>query len=172
MRRNCLLTGNTDKGYAVKHNPQTYFVDERAACTATNVPETSFLSDARHDRLPDVALLVPNKCNDAHDVDLGCNLARADSWLRTRLTAVLASRDFTSGRLAVVVTADEDDNTQDNLVLTVVLHQSLRGAHLVVSEPLNHYSLSRLYSQVVGADGLREAGNARDMAAAFRLPVG
>ena len=68
--------------------------------------------------------------------------------------------------------ADEDDNTQNNLVLTVVLHHSLRDAHLVVSQPLNHYSLSRLYSQVVGADGLREARNAPDMAAAFRLPVG
>ena len=40
-----------------------------------------------------------------------------------------------------------------------------------MTTPLNHYSLSRLYSEVVGAPALRRAANAPDMAAAFGLPL-
>jgi hypothetical protein len=113
-------------------------------------------------------MLVPNKCNDAHD----CTLTVADNWLKARLPAVLASDDFTSGRLAVVVTADEDDQSQGNKVLTAVLAKPLDGAHKVVSAALTHYSLSRLLSQVSGQAGLRSAATAPDMAAAFGLTVG
>jgi len=172
MPANCTPTGNTDRGYAVKHNPWAYFLDERAACGRTDVPDDRFLTAAQADELPNVAMLIPNKCHDAHDTDLGCDLGTADDWLRSRLPTVLASQDFTSGALAVVVTADEDDNNADNQVLTVVLHASLDGMHRVVSTPLTHYSLSRLYSQVVGAPALRKAAQAPDMAAAFALPVG
>jgi phosphatidylinositol-3-phosphatase len=83
----------------------------------------------------------------------------------------LASSDFTSGKLAVVVTADEDDSTSGNKVLTVVLHASLDGSHKVVSTALTHYSLSRFYSQTTGGSPLRKAAAAPDMAEAFGLTV-
>lgn len=172
MPGNCVLSGNSDRGYAVKHNPWAYFADERSRCEAMDVPDTGFLAVAKADALPNVGMLIPNKCNDAHDVDLGCNLGTADEWLKARLSVVLTSRDFTNGALAVVVTADEDNYDANNAVLTVVLHASLDGAHKVVDSPLNHYSLSRLYSQIVGATPLREAASAPDMATAFALPVG
>jgi len=59
-------------------------------------------------------MLIPNQCNDAHD----CSLGTADGWLKNRLPNILASSDFTSGKLAVVVTADGDGNTSGNKVLT------------------------------------------------------
>jgi len=154
--------------YAVKHNPWAYFAGERTPCGRFDVPETGFAAAATADALPTAGMLVPNLCNDAHD----CSLATADSWLSSRLPAVLRSSDFTSGRLVVVVTADEDDGHASNTVLTVVLHAGLDGAHKVVSTPLNHYSLSRLYSQVSGTTPLRRAATAADLAAAFALPVG
>lgn len=163
---NCQL-GNTGR-YAVKHNPWAYFTPERTACNANDVPETSFTADAQNNRLPNVAMVVPDLCNDAHD----CSLTTADNWLKPRLAAVLASSDFTSGKLAVVVTADEDDSASGNKVLTVVLHQSLDGKHKVVSTSLNHYSLSRMLSKVSGSSGLRNAAAASDMATAFGLTVG
>jgi hypothetical protein len=92
--------------------------------------------------------------------------------LKNRLPNILASSDFTSGKLAVVVTADEDDNTSGNKVLTVVLHASLDGSHKVVSTALTHYSLSRFYSQTTGGSPLRKAAAAPDMAEAFGLTVG
>jgi hypothetical protein len=167
MPGNCVPSGNTAKGYAVKHNPWPYFVDERALCKAFDTPETGFGAAVSANALPNAGMLIPNQCNDAHD----CSLGTADGWLKNRLPNILASSDFTSGKLAVVVTADEDDNTSGNKVLTVVMHASLDGSHKVVSTALTHYSLSRFYSQTTGASPLRKAAAAPDMAEAFGLTV-
>lgn len=168
MRSRCALTGNATRGYAVKHNPWAYFVRERALCRASDVSTTGFRRAAARSALPQIGLLIPNKCHDAHD----CGLGTADRWLRSQLSALLSSTDFRRGRLLVVITADEDDTHSGNRVLTVVLHSSLAGKHKVVSTPLNHYSLSRLLSETVGSRPLRHAARARSMAAAFGLRVG
>ena len=171
MSSSCQLTSDGDARYAVKHNPWAYFADERAACEAGDVG-SGFLEAAKADALPNVGMLIPNTCNDAHDADQGCTLPGADDWLKDQLPTVLASTDFTSGALAVVITADEDDLNSGNKVLTVVLQAGLDGSGTVVSAPLTHYSLSRLGSEVVGAPPLRNAKDAPDLAEAFHLPVG
>ena len=75
---------------------------------------------------------------------------------------------FTSGRLVVVVTADETGHgAADSRVLTVVL--SPRVSHRVVTTPLSHYSLSKLYSTTCGSPQLRQAASAPSLAAAFGL---
>ena len=171
MSHSCRLTPDPSARYAVKHNPWTYFIDDRAGCERGNLG-TGFVDAARANALPHVGMLIPNTCHDAHDGGPQCGLADADDALQHWLPPVLASRDFTSGALVVVITADEDDHDDGNRVLTVVLHASLDGTGTVVSTPLTHYSLSRLYSQVVGAPPLRKAAHAPDLAAAFNLPVG
>jgi acid phosphatase len=170
MAQGCQLTPDGTTRYAVKHNPWAYFADDRAACEAGDAG-SGFLTAARANALPNVGMLIPNTCHDAHDGGPGCDLRSADGWLRDQLPTVLASHDFTSGALAVVVTADEDDRSSGNTVLTVVLHASLDGSGTVVSTPLTHYSLSRLCSEVVGAPPLRHAATAPDLAAAFHLPL-
>ena len=170
MSESCRLTPDGATRYAVKHNPWAYFADDRAACQAGDAG-SGFRAAASANALPNVGMLIPNTCHDAHDGGQGCDLRSADAWLRDQLPTVLASDDFTSGALAVVVTADEDDRSSGNTVLTVVLHASLDGSGLVVSTPLTHYSLSRLCSDVVGAPPLRRAATAPDLAAAFHLPL-
>ncbi|MDX6296324.1 MAG: phosphatidylinositol-3-phosphatase, partial [Nocardioidaceae bacterium] len=83
-----------------------------------------------------------------------------------RLPTVLGSRDFRSGRLAVVITFDEGTPANNN-VLAVVLDVNLH--HKVVTQPLSQFSLSRLYSQTIGAPPLNQAASAPDMRAAFGL---
>lgn len=158
-------TANGGERYAVRHNPWAYFVDERASCERYDVPLTSLAGDVAAGRLPDVGLVIPDTCNDAHD----CDAAVADAWLRDQLEPVLAGPDWRSGRLAIVVTADEDHYDQDNLVLTTVLHPSLDG--VVVDSPLSHLSLSRFLDEVLGLPALREAAGAPSMAEAFGLSV-
>jgi acid phosphatase len=149
--------------YAVRHNPWTYFSEERRLCIAHDLDTTSFAADARANRLPDVSLLIPDLLHDAHDG----SLAAADAWLRSELEPVLASRDFTSGDLVVVVTADEDDRRSGNTVLTSVLTPRLD--HVVVSAPLTHYSLTRFLAQVLGVAPPGHAADAPDLATAFGL---
>ena len=153
--------------YAVKHNPWAYFVDERASCNRHDLPLRRYAADAASGNLPNAGMVVPNLCHDAHDAD--CDLSDADAWLDRQVGKALDGPDFASGHLAVVITADEDDRTQGNRVLTIVLHPSQDGH--VVRTRLTHYSLTRLYDGVLGVSPLRKAARARDLATAFGLPL-
>jgi acid phosphatase len=163
MPSNCATTSSGK--YAVKHNPWPYFVRERATCQKRDVSMATYRHDVRHGHLPAAGMVVPDLCNDAHD----CSLATADAWLKKRIRLALAGSDFESGRLAIVITADEDDRSQGNKVLTVVARRHLH--HVVTRTRLTHFSLCRLYTQVLGVEPLREAAQARSMAKAFGLPL-
>lgn len=149
--------------YAVRHNPWTYYSSSHVRCLTHDQSTSGLAAAAKADALPNVGFVFPNLCNDAHN----CSLATADGFLKTSLAPVLASSDFTSGRLVVVVTADEDDKRSGNKVLTTVLSPRLSGK--VVSTPLTHYSLTRYIAQVLGVAPLRNGATAPDMQAAFGL---
>jgi hypothetical protein len=152
--------------YAVKHNPWPYFVEERDLCRRYDVPLTALAGDIRAGSLPNAGMVVPDLCHDAHD----CSLATADTWFRGWMTRIQAGPDWRSGRLLVVLTADEDDRSAGNRVLTVVVHPSQHGT--VVATRLDHYSLTRLYAEVTGTLPLARGARAASIAAAFHLPVG
>jgi phosphatidylinositol-3-phosphatase len=164
MPGNCALTDGGD-AYAVKHNPWPYFVAERQHCLAHDMPVTALDAAIRDGGLPNVGMVVPNTCHDGHD----CTLTVADGWFKEYLTKVLDGPDWRSGHLAVVLTADEDDRSQDNKVLTVVIHPSQR--HHVVGTKLDHYSLTRLYEDIAGVAHLGNAASAASMSDAFGLPM-
>jgi acid phosphatase len=151
-------------GYAVKHNPWAYFVDERSDCDRYDVPLGHLGADARAGTLPGAGMVIADICHIAHD----CPLATADAWLKTEVSPVLAGPDFRGGRLVVVITADEDDHSGDNRVLTVVATKDMPG-HQVVDTPLTHLSLSRLYAEVLHFAPLRGAAGAPSLADAFHL---
>jgi acid phosphatase len=163
MPQPCALTSSGR--YAVKHNPWTYFVDERALCRRHDLPMSALAGDITAGTLPNAGMVVPDLCHDAHD----CGLPVADAWFRGWMTRIQAGPDWKAGRLVVVLTADEDDTSADNRVLTVVVHPSQHGS--VVSNRLDHYSLTRLYAEVTGTAPLGRGANAASMATAFDLPL-
>lgn len=164
MGTNCRASDGGDH-YAVRHNPWVYFVRERADCRRFDVPGSALAVDARRGALPNVGLVVPDTCRDAHD----CGLGVADAWFARVMRSVVAGPDWRAGRLAVVLTADEDDHNEDNKVLTVVAHPS--QDHHVVDQRLDHYSLLRLLEDVAGAPHRGRAADATSMSRAFHLPV-
>ena len=151
--------------YVVKHNPWPYYLSERSSCARYDVPVSELSKDTANGRLPNAGMVIPDLCNDAHD----CDLSVADGWLRTQIEMVMSGPDWGAGHLAIVVTADEDDRQHNNLVLTTVAHPSMHGA--VVTTPLSHYSLARLYSEILAAEPLGEAAAAPSMATAFGLDL-
>jgi acid phosphatase len=168
MTTNCQRT-NTGR-YVARHNPWTYFASaaERSRCLKYDVPAGSRTGGALHrdvtaGRLPTFSMLIPDLCHDAHD----CRLATADSWLKAWLVQIKAGPDFRAGRLAVVVTFDEDEHASGNQVLTVVIHPARRG--VLVTRRLTHYSLSATPSRQVGAAPLRGAAGTPSFLAAFGL---
>jgi acid phosphatase len=110
-----------------------------------------------------VGLVVPDICHDGHD----CSLATADNWLKSWLTIVRQGPDYRSGRLAIVVTFDEDDSRADNTVLTVVV--SPYTSKVVSSRPLSHYSLTRYIAELTNTRPMGAAATAPSLRADFRL---
>ena len=156
--------------YAVRHNPWTYFTSatERSGCRANDVAAGTTTSGALHNdivagRLPTVGMLVPDVCHDGHD----CSPGTADAWLKRWVPAIMAGPDYRAGRLAVVITFDEDDNRSGNRVYTAVVHPSLHGT--TVTKSLNHYSLSASLSRITGQKPLRKAATAPPFLTAFGL---
>lgn len=164
MTQNC-ATSNGGSDYAVKHNPWAYFLDERDSCLRYDVPVNQLGAAITAGTLPNVGMVIPNLCNDAHN----CPLSTADSWFGAWMAQLVRGPDWKSGHLVVVLTADEDDRSAGNTVLTVVIHPSQKK-HVVVSA-LTHYSLTRLYEEVAGTAYLFNAGSAPSMASAFGLPL-
>lgn len=150
--------------YAVKHNPWAYFPEEASMCARDDVPLPELQPDVLAGGLPAVGMVIPDLCNDAHD----CSLSQADNWLSANIGLVMSGPDWKSGDLAVVVTADEDDRAHGNHVLTLVAHPSLD--HVVVSSPLDHYSLARAYADVAQVPPLGNAATAPDLLTEFGLP--
>ncbi len=152
-----------DGTYRVKHNPWPYFVDERAACAQRDVPLTTLAADVDGGALPTVGLVIPDMCHDGHD----CPLSDADPWLKDLLDSVLAGPDYQSGRLAVVVTFDEDEKGGQGAILTAVIAPRLSG--VTVDAPLDHLAWNRWMTDLLGVDPLRDAATAPSLGAAFGL---
>lgn len=164
----CSLTASGR--YAVKHDPWAYYADaaSRRGCRAHDLPAGTPTSgalarDVAAGALPDVGLLVPDLCHDAHD----CPLATADAWLASWTAAVQRGADWRAGRLALVVTFDEDESHGDNTVLTVVAAPSLTRA--VATRPLTHLSWTRWMADLAGVRAPRDAATAPSLGAAFGL---
>jgi phospholipase C len=164
----CAL-GNVGQ-YVPRHNPWTYFADasSRASCKRWDVPAGTpgggaLRTDIRNGALPNVGLLIPNMCHDGHD----CPLSTADGWLHGWLPIVMAGPDYKAGRLAIVVTFDEDDYSGANTVLTTVVSPYTK--HVVSAEAYTHYSWTHYAEQLIGSAALNHAGSAPSLRPAFGI---
>jgi hypothetical protein len=154
--------------YDANHNPWAYFPGEARLCQANDVPSGTvtggpLASDVRRGTLPNVGLITPNLIDDAHNG----TLADADRFLRTWMPVLMSGLDWRSGKLAIVVAFDEGETTEQ--VPAVVIAPGPAG--VVVRRPLNHYSLTGLIDQVIGAAPLRHAAGAPSIASLFGLVI-
>jgi phosphatidylinositol-3-phosphatase len=168
MQTNCARENHGT--YAVRHNPWTYFDEpaERSSCDQFDVPSGSptagaLVDDITAGNLPTFGLLVPDICHDGHD----CSAAITDDWLQSWLLTIKNGPDFALGRLAIVITWDEDDDHSGNQVPMVVIHPSLKDRQ--VTTRLDHYGVSASISRIGGIPLLRDANNRTDALAAFGL---
>ncbi len=163
--------------YVARHNPAVYYPGDAAACTQFDVPSGSptagpLASDLGSGTLPSYSLLIPNLCNDGHD---SCNgvprVVEQDATVGAWMPAILASPDYRSGHLLVVITADTSQSAANgNLLATILVNPDI-PAGTTATARLDHYSLLRLDEELLGLAPLANAATATDMAAAFNLPL-
>jgi phospholipase C len=104
--------------YAVKHNPFPYFqVHQTAAELSKMVPLTELFSDLAHNRLPALSYIVPNQCNDMHNLgnprspcagfDDAKIIALGDLKTRELVNAITLSQMWERGRNVIFIIFDE-----------------------------------------------------------------
>jgi len=168
MPTNCATAGSGE--YAPRHGPWAYWTDgtEAADCKQFDVPSGApgsgrLADDIASGKLPVTGELTPNLCNDAHD----CSLATFDSWLGSWIPVLMAGPDYTSGKLTIIITFDENDGSAGNDVPFVVINPALSA--VTVTGNFDHYSLTRWLDDNAGVSLLRNAASAPDLRAAFGL---
>jgi hypothetical protein len=158
MPSNCARSDAGD--YAVRHNPQAYYVNLGGDCARYNVP----LADP-----PDLSarftFVTPNLIHDMHNG----TVADGDAWLSTFMPKVLTSDEYTAGHAAVFLTWDEDDLLSANQIPTLVIAPSVAPGTRVTAR-LDHYAMLRATQEMLGlAPLLGAAAGAADMRTPFSL---
>jgi hypothetical protein len=161
MPGNCARSDAGD--YAVRHNPQAYYVNLGGDCAKYNVP----LTDP-----PDLSarftFVTPNLIHDMHNG----TVADGDTWLSTFMPKIVSSAEYAAGRTAVFLTWDEDDSILglgDNHVPTLVIAPSVAAGSRVTAR-LDHYAMLRATQEMLGVEPLLgAAATAADMRTPFNL---
>ena len=104
-------TGGDSGLYSKHHNPFAYFSDvvDSSNQRQNLVSFSQFKSDRANNQLPDLSLVVPNKCNDGHD----CSLSTADNWLKTNISPLLSTAPFQSGGDGILIIVFDESRSSD-----------------------------------------------------------
>ncbi|MFI1104577.1 alkaline phosphatase family protein [Streptomyces melanogenes] len=141
-------TGCSSGKYRRKHAPWVDFPTVNGA--SYNVPFSAFPSD--YTKLPSVAFVTPDMCNDMHD----CSVGTGDSWLKNRLDGY-AQWAKTHNSL-LVVTFDEDHSTSVNQIYTAFVGAHVKSGYKSTAQ-LNHYGLLRTLEDIHGLPALGSAAD-------------
>jgi Phosphoesterase family len=147
-----------DDGYWRKHAPWTNFTNLNQ--TTVSHPYSAFPRDFT--KLPTVSFVVPNQCNDMHNVPR-CTVSTGDTWARNHLDAYAQWAKAHNSLL--IVTWDEDDGTPTNHIATFFV-----GARIIpgnYSERIDHFTVLRTIEAMYGLPGIGSAANRSAIADAF-----
>ena len=149
--------GSDNKLYRRKHNPVPDFP---AVPAAANQPFSAFPAD--YAKLPTVAWVVPDQFNDMHDG----SVAQADTWLKQNLDGYI--RWAEQHHSLLILTWDEDDGTEGNRIVTIVLGEGIKPGRYPQS--IDHYSVLRTLTDLYGAKPVGHAAQATPITGIWNKP--
>jgi acid phosphatase len=138
--------GCANGAYVRRHNPVADF--GATSGPAHNLPFSAFPTDFT--KLPTVSLVVPDLNHDMHDG----SVETGDAWLREHLGAY-ATWAKTHNSL-LIVTADEDDKSSGNRILTVLTGEHVQSG-VSSSRRVDHYGLLHTVEDAYGLPHLGPA---------------
>lgn len=151
---NCFL-GITSGPYAKRHVPFLSFKNVFTDTTRCGkvVSADNFQQDIQNKTIPEFSLYVPNLNNDGHDT----GVAYADQWLSSFLGPLLSNSQLVKNTL-FIITADEDDHSENNQVYTLFIGAGVQvGANSKTQ--YNHYSLLATIETIFGLTTLGKNDN-------------
>lgn len=155
------FNGNTYKKYARKHNPWVNWQNNRPGKyqlpPTVNRPFTDWPKD--FNKLPDVALVIPNLNHDMHDG----TIRAGDVWLHNHLAPYITwARTHDS---LFILTFDEDDYCSKNHIPTLFV-----GQHVIPGNdptPINHFAVLRTVEDLKHLSHLGQAKTAKTITSCF-----
>src|SRR6266404_4329269 len=138
--------------YVRKHNPAMSFTFVSGSSQCNNIQPV-----AAFDPSVNVAFVVPNLCNDAHD----CSLATADTFLRGFVPKVTGAPDWAHTLLVVSFDEGTTSTNGGGHIFTVVARQGLSG--FISTTQHSHYSLLRTIENLNGIPCLANTCSANSL---------
>jgi acid phosphatase len=132
--------------YARRHAPWTNWSN---LTHSNEVPFAQFAQDVAAGKLPTLAYVVPNNCDNTHD----CSTATGDNWLAANLPGMIRA---VGPNGLVILTWDEDDGNHGNHILTVFAGPSVRPGY-VSNRTITHYTLVRTICAALGLPAFGQA---------------
>jgi phosphatidylinositol-3-phosphatase len=154
MPSNC-ATGDSG-GYAVRHNPETYYTNLGRECSRYNVP-----FGAKPDLSARFTFVTPNLINDMHDGSIG----NGDRFLKSYVPALMATRQYRSRNTVIFILWDENEGTSGNRVPCIVISPFTHGVR--DGTRYTHSSLLRTTEALLGVPLLGNARSANSMIGKF-----
>ncbi len=139
--------------YARKHNPAMSFTSVSGSPTQC----ASIQPLANFDAGVNVAFVVPNLCNDAHD----CSLLTADTFLKGFVPKVTGAADWAHTLLVISFDEGSTSTNGGGRIFTTVMRPGLSGVVSTITH--NHYSLLRTIENLNGLPCLANACSANSL---------
>ena len=128
--------------------------------------------DIKNGTLPNVGAVIPDNCHNSHDrcrAEGATQIGQADDWIADHVEQLQQGPDWKSGRLVIIVTADEDDKNGVNDIPMIVIHPSLTNYKTDV--PVDLFSVGGLLADLGHTPRLGKQRTAPEFAEAFGLTV-
>ena len=154
--------GTSPHTYQRKHNPWVSFDN---VPPVSNQPFSAFPADFT--LLPTVSFVVPDQCNDMHDIP-PCSIAGGDLWLREHIDPYVQWAKTHNSLL--ILTFDEDDFTKTNHIPTIFIGANVIPGS-VEADATDHYRVLRTLQAMYGLSPLGEAAKRKPISSIWQKPT-
>lgn len=162
------FNGSTQYNYAVKHNPEAFFVD---TATANVFPLAQLFTDLGANTVGAFNYITPDQYNDAHSALNGgftykgthysgdqASVAQGDNFLSQIVPQIMASQAYQNGG-AIVIWWDETEkgDTSSFTIPEIVISPLAKGNAYSSSVPLSHSSDIKTWEESFGVSFLNNS---------------
>lgn len=134
--------------YARKHNPWVDWQGSGKNQIPSPVNRTMKSFPKDFNKLPTVAIVIPDEDNDMHNGPDPATIKRGDTWLKMHMKSYINwAKKHNS---LFILTYDEDNDTPANHIPTIFVGPMVQNKHF--REFINHYSVLRTVEDLYGLD--------------------
>jgi hypothetical protein len=172
---------DADTQYVTKHNGIVNFANlQTPGELAKMFPLTQLPADLAAGTVPNFSYIVPDECDDMHGAPPWCVdsdstgtlqqsflIARGDKFVGNLVNEITASSTWETGNNAIVITFDEGNTANSQIVTIVIANHGPRG--VIDKTSFNHFSLLASLQQTFGLGCLLNSCTATPMTSLFAI---